>query len=40
MADDLITIDVEKTMLTANGPVNLAIKTVVKLHFCVYWQDY
>jgi len=30
MADDLITIDVEKTIITANGPVNLWIKTVVK----------
>lgn len=30
MADDLITIDVEKMMMTANGPVSLAIKTEIK----------
>lgn len=30
MADDLIRIDVEKLMMTANGPVNLAIKTEIK----------
>lgn len=30
MADDLITIDIEKMMVTANGPVNLEIKTEIK----------
>jgi len=30
MADDLITIDIEKMMVTANGPVNLTIKTEIK----------
>jgi len=30
MADDLITIDIQKMMVTSNGPVNLAIKTELK----------
>jgi len=30
MADELITIDVEKLMVTSNGPVNLAIKSEIK----------
>jgi len=31
MENDLITVDVEKMMITANGPVNLAIKTVLQI---------
>jgi molybdate transport system ATP-binding protein len=30
MANDLIEIDIEKMMVTANGPVNLAVKTVIR----------
>jgi len=30
MADDLITINIEKMMVTSNGPVNLAINTTIK----------
>lgn len=30
MADHLIEIDIEKMMVTANGPVNLAVRTVVR----------